>query len=167
MKPFILINIESLNNNFFFFFVCSSCSHLEHRVSVKRFISLQCLNLRQSVGLLGKGIRRSQGRYLTQTQNKHKETSLFWVEFEPTIPVFERMKTVRALDRTVTVIGWIITNQYKPSRIYVSANYCSKRTYRKVQFSPEIISGSIILLIFGNVKCYLKHILLNSSSFQF
>jgi hypothetical protein len=27
------------------------------------------------------------------------------VEFEPTIPVFERAKTVYALDRTATVIG--------------------------------------------------------------
>jgi hypothetical protein len=29
---------------------------LEHRASVKRFDSLQVLNLRQSVGLLGRGI---------------------------------------------------------------------------------------------------------------
>jgi hypothetical protein len=33
--------------------VYSSCSHLEHRASVKRFISLQFLNLRHPVGLLG------------------------------------------------------------------------------------------------------------------
>jgi hypothetical protein len=40
---------------------------LEHRASVKRFVSLQVLNLRQSVGLLGRGISPSQGRYLRQT----------------------------------------------------------------------------------------------------
>jgi hypothetical protein len=28
-----------------------------------------------------------------------------WVEFEPMIPVFERAKTVHALDRAATVIG--------------------------------------------------------------
>jgi hypothetical protein len=49
---------------------------------------------RQSVWL-------SQGLYLhrtTQTQNKRKETSMPWVGFEPTVPAFERAKTVRALD---------------------------------------------------------------------
>jgi hypothetical protein len=32
-----------------------------------------------------------------------------WVGFEPTIPVFERAKTIHALDRAATVIGamWI------------------------------------------------------------
>jgi hypothetical protein len=32
---------------------------------MKRFVSLQFLNLRQSVGLLGRGMSPSQGRYLT------------------------------------------------------------------------------------------------------
>jgi hypothetical protein len=52
--------------------VYSCCSHLEHRASVKRFVSLQFLNLRYSVGLLRRVISPSQGRYLTQTQNKHR-----------------------------------------------------------------------------------------------
>jgi hypothetical protein len=34
---------------------------------MKRFVSLQSLNLRQPVGLLGRRISPSQGRYLTQT----------------------------------------------------------------------------------------------------
>jgi hypothetical protein len=50
----------------------SCCSHLEHRTSAKRFVSLQFLNLRYSVGLFGRLISRSQGRYLTQKQNKRK-----------------------------------------------------------------------------------------------
>jgi hypothetical protein len=41
---------------------------LEHMASVKRFVPLQSLNLRQSVGLLGRGINPSQGRYLTNTE---------------------------------------------------------------------------------------------------
>jgi hypothetical protein len=45
-----------------YFFFCFS--HLEHRTSVKRFVSLQFLNLTQSVRLLGRGISPSQGRYL-------------------------------------------------------------------------------------------------------
>jgi hypothetical protein len=85
--------------------VYSCCSHLEHKASVKRFVSLKFLNLRHSVGLLGRVIVPSQGRYLTQTQNKHKKTSMPRVGFEPTIPAFERAKTVHALDRAATVIG--------------------------------------------------------------
>jgi hypothetical protein len=47
--------------------VYSCCSHLEHRTSLKRFASLQFLNLRHSAGLLGRVISPSQSRYLTQT----------------------------------------------------------------------------------------------------
>jgi hypothetical protein len=41
----------------------------------------------------------------TQTQNKRTQTSMPWVGFAPTIPAFERGKTVHALDRAATVIG--------------------------------------------------------------
>jgi hypothetical protein len=41
----------------------------------------------------------------TQTQNKRKQTSMPQARFEPTIAVFERAKTVHALDRATTVIG--------------------------------------------------------------
>jgi hypothetical protein len=60
---------------------------------------------RQSAGLLGRAISPSQGRYLhriTQTQNKRRQTSMPRVGFEPTIPVFERTKTVHALDSAAT-----------------------------------------------------------------
>jgi hypothetical protein len=40
--------------------------HLEHKAFVKRFVSLQFLNLWHLVGLLGRVISPSQGRYLTQ-----------------------------------------------------------------------------------------------------
>jgi hypothetical protein len=84
------------------------CSHLEHRASIKRFVSLQFLNLRQSVGLLVRGINPTQGRYLhrtTQIQNKRTQTAMPRVGFKPKIPAFERAKTVRVLDRTATVVG--------------------------------------------------------------
>jgi hypothetical protein len=68
--------------------------------SVKRFVSLPFLNLRHSVGVLGRVISPSQSRYLTQ--NKH--TSMPRVGFEPMIPTFERAKTVHAIDRAATVI---------------------------------------------------------------
>jgi hypothetical protein len=45
----------------------------------------------------------------TQTQNKRTQTSMPRVGFEPMIPVFERAKTVHALDRAATVIGNQVT----------------------------------------------------------
>jgi hypothetical protein len=41
----------------------------------------------------------------TQTQNKRTETVMPRVGFEPTMPAFEREKTVHALDRATTVVG--------------------------------------------------------------
>jgi hypothetical protein len=66
------------------------------------------LLLRQSVGLLGRVISPSQGRYLhrtIQTQNNCRQTSMSSAGFEPTIPVLERVKTVPVLDRKATAIG--------------------------------------------------------------
>jgi hypothetical protein len=40
-----------------------------------------------------------------QTQNKRTQTSMPQVQFEPTIPVFERTKTVHVLHRAASVIG--------------------------------------------------------------
>jgi hypothetical protein len=56
-----LLNIVRNNMKAGGWLIYSCCSHLERRVS------LQFLNLRHSVGLLGRVIRPSQGRYLTQT----------------------------------------------------------------------------------------------------
>jgi hypothetical protein len=46
-------------------------------------------------------------RRRVQTQNERKQISLPQVGFESTIPVFERAKTVHALDRADAVIGKI------------------------------------------------------------
>jgi hypothetical protein len=62
----------------------------------------------QSVGVLGRGISPSQGRYLHTEQHEHRinaHLSMPRVGFEPTIPEFERAKAVHALDRAATVIG--------------------------------------------------------------
>jgi hypothetical protein len=53
----------------------------------------------------------SQGRYLhmtTRKQNKHTQTSMPHVGFEPTIPAYERALTFHALDRAATVISWFL-----------------------------------------------------------
>jgi hypothetical protein len=55
----------------------------------------------QTVGLLGRGISPSQGRYLHTGQHKHRlnaYTDMPRVGFEPTIPAFERAKTVQSSD---------------------------------------------------------------------
>jgi hypothetical protein len=70
-------------------------------VDLLRFFSF--LVYTQSVGLLGRGI--STTHRTTQTQNKRTQTSMPRVEFESTIPVFERAKTVDALVSAATVIG--------------------------------------------------------------
>jgi hypothetical protein len=44
----------------------------------------------------------------TQTQNKRIQTSVPRVGFEPTIPAFERVETVHALDSATTVIGFLL-----------------------------------------------------------
>jgi hypothetical protein len=71
--------------------------------------SLSFLILGQSVGLLGRGIWPSQGRYLHRTT----QTSMPWVRFEPTIAAFERAKTVHALNRAATVIAALTTSVHK------------------------------------------------------
>jgi hypothetical protein len=59
----------------------------------------------------------------TQMQNKRTQTHMPSVGFESTIPVFERTKTVHALDSAATVIG---TNNGKYSLLgnrFVISNY--------------------------------------------
>jgi hypothetical protein len=51
----------------------------------------------------GESARRKAATY---TQNERTQTSMPRVRFEPMIPAFERAKTVHALDRAATVIGW-------------------------------------------------------------
>jgi hypothetical protein len=65
----------------------------------------------QSVGLFGRWeepvVKLLPTHGKTQTQNKRTQTSMPLVEFEPTIQVFERAKTVHAVDRATTVIDKI------------------------------------------------------------
>jgi hypothetical protein len=44
-----------------------------------------------------------------ETQNKNTQTSMPHAGFEPTIPVFQRAKTVHALDRAATGINESVT----------------------------------------------------------
>jgi hypothetical protein len=53
----------------------------------------------QSAGFLGRGItRRKAATYTGQhKQNKRRQTGMLRVGFEPTIPLFERAKTLHAV----------------------------------------------------------------------
>jgi hypothetical protein len=120
-------------------YVCSSCSHLKHRACVKRFVSLQFLNLRQSLGFLGRGISPSQGRYLhrtTQTRNKRRQISMPWVGFEPTIPAFEREKIFYALDRAATVNGCVCVCVCVHKYIYFQFTLLGYNIFRSL---PQIL----------------------------
>jgi hypothetical protein len=141
----------------------SCCSHLEHTASMKCFISLQFLNLRQSVGLLGWVISPLQGCYLTQTQNKHRQTSMPWVGFEPTTSVFEWAKTFDALDCAVTVISnkdtnskcKVMSGEYNIISLfqdYPTAIYCDLLApYKKYWRPEETISNAIWFQPHGNI----------------
>jgi hypothetical protein len=59
----------------------------------------------------------------TQTQNKRTRTSMRWVGFEPTIPVFERAKTVHASDSAANAIGhylWVSLRNFVIQKQYAS-----------------------------------------------
>jgi hypothetical protein len=56
----------------------------------------------------------------TQTQNKRTQASMSRVGFKPTIPVFDRAKTVHALDPAAIVIGHKKTRaKYKLQENYI------------------------------------------------
>jgi hypothetical protein len=59
-----------------------------------------------------------------QTQNKRTQTSMPRVRFEPTIPEFERVKTVHALDRAATVIDIFSLRKQK---LYICFPTCTIR----------------------------------------
>jgi hypothetical protein len=80
---------------------------LEHRTSVKRFVSLQFHNPKKVGRTPWTGNQPVARPLPTQTKNKCRHKFLPWVGFETMIPVFERAKTVHALDRAATVIGFI------------------------------------------------------------
>jgi hypothetical protein len=83
----------------------------------------------QSVGLLGRVISPSQGRYLHTAQHKQNkciQTSMSRVEFEPMIPGFERAKTVHALDSSATMVS--LSSVHKLRGLSSQANYTDRAT---------------------------------------
>jgi hypothetical protein len=67
LRPKLFINTISI-----YLSIYSCCSHLGHTASLKRFVSLQFLNLRQSAGIPRQGIRPTQGRYVYRTTSTER-----------------------------------------------------------------------------------------------
>jgi hypothetical protein len=95
----------------------------------------------QSVGLLGRVISPLQGRCLHTGQHKHginayiHQTSMPWVRSDPTIPAFEGAKTVHALDRAGTVIGYLLHLQLTKLKYYSATFQSDNKGYYIAAFS--------------------------------
>jgi hypothetical protein len=89
--------------------------------------------LGQLVGLLGRGISPTQGLYLhrtTQHRKKRGHTSMPRAVFEPAIPMFERQKTERVLDRAATGTGMDLPPQQN-SVSFLCPTPCFMPAHRK------------------------------------
>jgi hypothetical protein len=94
------------------------------------------LNYTQPVGLFGRIVSPSKGRYLhrtTQTQFKRTQTSMPRVGFEPTIPASERLTTVHALDR---VCAFYLLTELSPS--WEAANYAATEELPTILRNPKV-----------------------------
>jgi hypothetical protein len=78
---------------------------LQHRASVKGFVSLQFLNPKTAGRIPWTSDQPVASPRTIQIQNKHTQISMPCVGFKPTTPAFERAKTIHALDWAATVIG--------------------------------------------------------------
>jgi hypothetical protein len=103
---------------------------------VKYFVSLQFLKLyKQLVGLLGQVISPSQGHYLPEQckQNNCRQTSMPRLGFDPTAPLFEWVKTFRALDRVAT--DWLYIAMYFLASLL--RNHVAVASYVKFHFKTD------------------------------
>jgi hypothetical protein len=99
-------------SSFHSFIIHISCCSLWSTGHLWNVLVSLSVSYRQSGGLLGRGISSSLGRYLHAEQHKHginahRHPCFKWDSNpEPTIPVFEREKTVHALYRASIVIDY-------------------------------------------------------------
>jgi hypothetical protein len=108
----------------------------------------------QTVRLLGRVIRSSQGLYLNTGQHKYRinaytqQTSMPCVRFEPTIPASERAKTVHALDRSATVTGIIIIFNTRTPMTMPNAIRQAMKSFAKLRSSKKYALTIADYLIF-------------------
>jgi hypothetical protein len=98
---------------------CAFCMSICCFTALSRTLAaFQFLNLFYTVGRTSWTGDQPVGRSLpthrtTQTHNKRTLISMSQVGFDPTIPTFERAKTVHALDRAATVVGFCMSRKAK------------------------------------------------------
>jgi hypothetical protein len=99
---------------------------------------LQFLNsIHSRLRLLGRRIRTSLGRYLhtgQHKQNKHTNTSIPLVRFEPTTPVFERERTVHVSDRAASAISMSKSKSSYDRCQSASLSWCQNTIMGRDQF---------------------------------
>jgi hypothetical protein len=101
---------------------------LEHRASVKRFVSLQFLNLRQSVGLLGREISPTQGHYLHKHRINANIHALSGIQtHDPSVRASEDSSCLRPrgpCDRLSFHYSPVIVENLIPSRSHKKTKHC-------------------------------------------
>jgi hypothetical protein len=109
-----------------------------------------------------------------QTQNKRTQTSMQWVGFEPTTPMYERAKSLHTLDRAVTLIGGVFLrircaghatrfhNQEIIKRMYVRACLCVyvwERDFARFLLKSSVSVPHTFFLAFSKFLTAMKNIL--------
>jgi hypothetical protein len=130
------------------FYSCCSLWSIRHPWNASFHFSF--LIFRQPAGLHGRGISPSQCCYQTQTQNKRGQTAIPRVGFETTTLVFERAKTVHALDRAATVIGLrgLLRIKWKNLQLRINGKF-SKLTFLQSSLNRQH-KGFASIQIFAN-----------------
>jgi hypothetical protein len=124
-QPFSNLVNNNNNNNYDYYYGSTALCWALAAFSVS-------LSYTQSVGLLGRG--SACRKAATYTQNKRTQTFMPWMGFEPTTPVFERPKTVHALDRAATVIGSLA----KHTLVQLLSSSCNSNLPRFTSMPPRI-----------------------------
>jgi hypothetical protein len=77
------------------------------------------------------------------------------VEFEPTIPAFERAQTVRALDRAATVIDLILLSRHNSGidTPYVSMYYMFRPSVAIIRYTELLQSPFLLLYLPYSGQC--------------
>jgi hypothetical protein len=113
------------------------------------------------VGLLGRGISPTQGLYLHRTTRHRKKcghTSMPRAGCEPAIPIFERPKTVRALDRAV--IGTSKPNSYNTLFSFVRElfeKFVDSPYYSELELCGGAVTVSFSKYLPGQAMHFLQH----------
>jgi hypothetical protein len=90
---------------------------------------------------------------IAQTQSKRTQTSMPQVGFEPTIPVFERAKTIHALDPAAIVIGNLIYTKFYKDWFKHSKSDRGGNTYRHTyRQQGDLISPRLFFFFFFEIR---------------